>query len=1047
MMKNLILSSEILKRGVIMLLLFVGFSALSFAQTKTVTGTVVDENGEAQVAVSVFVQGTRIGAYTDAKGNYTIKDVPDNAVLTVSSIGYVTQTITVGDRSIVNVTLAEEATQLEEAVVTAEFGLKRVARSIGSSVQNVRAEEITESGRDNFITALQGRVSGITVTSTSGAPGASTSVVLRNYTSLSGSNQPLYVIDGVPMNNSTFDPSGFADKRDVAISTRDLDFASQGNDFNPEDIESMTILKGAAAAVLYGSDASNGAIIITTKKGTKDRGRVVYGTSLSLANAYGYPENQTKYANGAYGTTNFYYKNHFGSRYPEGSKFYDNYDAVLQTGVTQKHSLSIDGGTDKFTVRASTAYTDQTGVVKTTDYTRFNVSLSGKAEIKPWLEIEGAMNYATTTNTKAPKGSSGVFGQALRWPIFDDMRNYLAADGKHMKVNAPPYLDQDLTNPLFGLYKNKFYDESDNIVSSFTVRLMPVDNWYIITTAGWNISANTYETAYHPYYANYSNRSDGGYYNISKGNSNYSSLTFITGYTYDKLKNLTIQAQFGYNQLDQLNRRLSTYGDHFVDPNFISLNNCDPLSIVGSTSNTRRRVQSLFGTLEFNYKDMLFLNLRGRNDWSSTLPIDNNSYFYPAVEFSWIATELPLLKNHPVLSYLKIRGAVSQVGKDAPVLSVYPALEQTGDWGGSYRFGYTGPNPYLKPEMQTTYEGGFEARLWGNRVNADFTYYTTRCADQIVTGFRLSYATGYVLHNRNMGTFDAWGWESHIDVDVLKNKDFTWNVGINASKGKTKVIELPQNVSEFYSSSTWVIGNIRNGTSVGNPITSISALAKRRTDDGQLILSASTGLPVVETDNWSIIGDREPKIKFGISTFLKYKQFQLSALFDGRLGSTIVNGTKWLMWQYGLSEESVKYRESGSIYFNGVLQDGFEYTDNPTKSTIVFPIGLGGTTASIIYEGSNEDWIEKNVNYVRLQELRLTYKVPRKWLQKVTKGTMSDASVFVAGNDLLTITNYSGFDVVGNANSAALGGTGGVGFDVYSMPNPRSITFGFTLTF
>ncbi|MDR1983321.1 MAG: SusC/RagA family TonB-linked outer membrane protein [Prevotellaceae bacterium] len=1033
-----------LKKGGIILLLFVGISVSSFAQTRTITGTVVDEKGEPLVAVSVFVQGTRIGDYTDAKGNYTLKNVPEKAIIVFSSIGYTTQTISAGDRSIIDVTLAEDAVAIEEAVVTAEFGLKRVARSIGSSVQNVRAEEITESGRDNFITALQGRVSGITVTSTSGAPGASTSVVLRNYTSLSGNNQPLYVIDGVPMNNSTFDPNGFADPNDTRLTTRELDFASQGNDFNPEDIESMSILKGAAAAVLYGSDASNGAIIITTKKGNKSRGRVVYSTSLSLANAYGYPVNQTKYANGAYGATNFYYKNHFGGEYPEGLKFYDNYDAVLQTGVTQKHSLSIDGGTDKFTIRASASYTDQTGVVKTTDYTRLNLSLSGKAEIKPWLEIEGSIQFAETTNSKAPKGSGGVFGQALRWPIFDDMRNYLAPDGRHMRVSAPPYLDTDLTNPLFGLYKNRFYDESNNIISSFTARLMPIENWYIITTAGWNISANTYETAYHPYYANYGSRSDGGKYNISKGNSNYSSLTFVTGYTYDKIKDLTIQAQFGYNQIDQRNRRLSDYGDHFIDPNFISLNNCDPLSITSSTRNTRRRVQSLFGTIEFSYKNMLYLNVRGRNDWSSTLPLNNNSYFYTAAELSWIVTELKTLKNHPVLSYLKLRSAMSQVGKDAPVLSVYPALEETGSWGSSYRYGYTGPNPLLRPEMQTTYEVGFEARLWGTRVNTDFTFYKTRNTDQIVTGFRLSYATGFVLNNMNVGTFDTWGWEGHIDVDVIKTKNWSWNIGVNASMGKSKIVELPENVSEYYNSATWVIGDIRNGISVGNPITSLSCLAKRRTADGKIVVSSSTGYPLVETDNWSVVGDREPKAKFGFTTRLVYKQFQLSALFDGRLGATIVNGTKWIMWQYGLSEESVKYRESGTIYFDGVINDGFEYTDTPTKNTIGFPIGIGSET---IYSGSNEDWIEKNVNYLRLQELRFTYRVPRKWLQKTTKGIMSDASVFVAGNDLFVLTNYSGFDVVGNANSAALGGTGGVGFDVYSMPSPRTITFGVTLTF
>ncbi|MDR2126014.1 MAG: SusC/RagA family TonB-linked outer membrane protein [Prevotellaceae bacterium] len=1042
MMKNLILSTETLKKVTLMLLLFAGFSVLTFAQTRTITGTVVDDKGEAQMAVSVFVQGTKIGAYTDANGHYTLNNVPEKATLVFSSIGYTTQTVAVGDRSIINVTLAEETTALEEAVVTAEFGLKRVARSIGSSVQNIKAEEITESGRDNFITALQGRVSGMSITNTTGAPGASTSVVLRNFSSISGSNQPLYIIDGVPMNNSTFSPTGFADP--IELRTSNLDFASQGNDFNPEDIESMSILKGAAAAALYGSDASNGAIVITTKKGSKGRGKITYSTSLRFDKAYGYPVNQTKYANGAYGTTNFYYLDHFGGRYPENVPIYDNYKALTQTGVTKKHSIAIDGGNDKVTLRLSGTYLDQTGVVKTTDYSRLNLSLSGRAEINKWFEINSSISFAETSNNKAPKGTYGVLYQAMLHPMVGNMLNYLAPDGKHMNYDASPYLDGDFINPLFGLYKNKFYDESNNVMSSFSVTLKPVENSYIIATAGWNITNSTYEAGYHPYYGTYSARGDNGSYNISNGNSSYFSLNAVAGYIYDKIKDIRIQAQFGYSQTEQKSGRLSSGGREFMNVDFMSLQNCSASTIVSKTSNSMRRLQGLFGSVEAHYKDMLFLTVRGRNDWSSTLPLDNNSYFYPAAELSWIVSDLPVLKDNPVLSYLKIKGAIAQVGKDASPYSVYPALLASEYYGGGYRYDWTGPNLTLRPEIQTQYEIGFETRLWKDRINADFTYYKTRCDDQIVNDFRLSYATGYVLHDRNMGTFDNWGWEAHIDADVLRNKDLRWNVSLNVSRAFSKVVALPEGLTEYYDPYTWVVGGARNGVIVGMPLTTLTVIPKKRNKDGKLIISRTTGHPYSNEGVWQVLCDREPKLRFGISTLIKYKQFQLSALLDGRLGATVINGTGRWMWEHGMSEGSVKWREKGSIIFDGVLDDEFVDTDNPTPNNIVVPLGLGSST---MYSGLIEDWIERDVYYLRLQEVRFSYKVPRQWLQKTTKGVLNEATVFVAGNDVVVFTNYTGLDVVGNANSAALGGTGGFGIDNFSIPSPRGITFGLTLTF
>src|SRR5690606_15432544 len=298
--------------------------AYTLAQQKTVTGKVTDSGNRPMPNVTVLVEGTGVQTQTNAEGNFTIR-AEEGQQLIFRSIGFETVTRRVGGQSAINVKLSEAAGALDEVVVTAEFGMKRVGRAIGSSVQQIDGATVSESGRESFISALAGRVPGLNVTSTSGTPGSSTTVVLRNITSISGNNQPLYVVDGVPMNNSSFDPlGGMAGGGGDTYSVRNLDFASRGNDFNPEDIESITVLKGAAAAALYGSDASNGAIIITTKKGQAGKGRVNYSNYFKWDKAYGYPDMQTKYANGAYGTTNYYYTARFGGLYPEGMQLYDN---------------------------------------------------------------------------------------------------------------------------------------------------------------------------------------------------------------------------------------------------------------------------------------------------------------------------------------------------------------------------------------------------------------------------------------------------------------------------------------------------------------------------------------------------------------------------------------------------------------------------------------------------------------------------------------------------------------------------------------------------
>ncbi|MDO5664934.1 MAG: SusC/RagA family TonB-linked outer membrane protein [Bacteroidia bacterium] len=1030
------------KKVNLLLFLFLVSIGITLAQTR-VRGHVADENGEPVIGASIQVKGTGQGTVTDVDGNFSLS-AQAKGTLVVSYVGMKTQEVAVSANP--RIILQSDIELLDEVVITGEFGMKRIARSVGSSVQNVKASDIIDSGRDNFISALQGRVSGLNVTSSGGTPGASNTVTLRSLTSISGNNQPLYVVDGIPMNNSSFNvASGFA-VADVYAS-RNLDFSSRGDDFNPEDIESLTILKGAAAAALYGSNAANGAIIITTKKGTSGRGKVSYSNSFRWDNAYGYPEPQTKYANGAYGATNYYNLSRYGGLYPDGTNFYDNVGAILQTGLTTRHNVSVETGTEKLTLRAGASFTNQTGIVKTTDYSRKNLSLSGKAQITDWLKFEASMQYAGTTNNKAKKGTAGPLFFAMQWPLIDDMSNYMDADGMHMRY-PERYIDGDLLNPLFMLYKNKYYDESDRIIANAVAIINPTKNTFVRAQIGWDVGAQTFETSEHPYWRTYNYTAlpgKGGTYNMSKSNFSDPTLNFLAGWNDEFMdKKLTLSAQVEYHQLENGVTQLSTYGANYKVVELQSINNTEPSTVISKKRTTMRRVQAFSGQAEIGYNNMAFLTLRARNDWSSTLPKENNRYFYPAAEFAFVATELPFLKDNKVVNYLKIRGALARVGKDAGPLEINPELVAEDSFGPAYHYGYTGPNPNLKPEMTTSREIGFEGRFFNDRVVADFTYFKTRSDNQIIKDFRMSYAGGFILNTQNMGSFETWGWESHIDGDIINMRNgLRWNLGFNLSHADSKVISLP--VEMFYDAYTWNSGNIRNGVILNHPLTSVVGNDFQRNDKGEVLINPATGIPLVAASGTlSYLGNREPKFRFGISTFLTYKGFRLSGIFSGKLNTMVVNGTKRYMMQNGLSWESVAAREQGPVVFKGVLRDGLENTDNPTVNTIAVTYG---NYSSGIYSGADPNWIEKNVNYMRLQELRLSYTIPPHALKKFTNGFISYATLSISGNDLVTWTNYSGIDAVGNTVSAAAGGVGGEGYDTWAIPSPRGITCGVSLTF
>lgn len=657
-------------------------------------------------------------------------------------------------------------------------------------------------------------------------------------------------------------------------------------------------------------------------------------------------------------------------------------------------------------------------------------------------------------NTKVGMGTNGPVYQTYFWPSVDDMSNYMAADGIHMRY-PDYYTDTDMLNPLFGLYKNLNYDEADHFISSLGAKITPFDGLSINARFGWDVSASTYELGRHPFYRsnnqNYPTVADkGGSYNIAKENLANTSIDIIARYDKSFAEKYTLGLQVGYHQIEKKTTRLASSGSDFLVSDFMSINNCTAETVTSKKTDTKRRLQAVSARAEFGFNNMAFLTASMRNDWSSTLPKDNNSYLYPSVEFSFVASELaPLRDNLSWLNYLKLRGSWTQVGKDASPLAIDPELEPTGLSGGGYQYGYTGPNKKLKPEMNTTTEIGFEFRALNSRLDGDFTYYWMKCDDQIINGFRMSYATGFVLNNMNVGSFKNWGWEARLGYDVIKTRDLTWNIGVTASHADSEVTYLPENLTEYYDAYTWLDGNMRAGVKMGYPITTITGYGFARNKKGDLLIHPLKGLPIVDITEWNVLGNREPEIRYGITTSVQYKDFRLSAAFSGMMDATIVNITERGLLNKGQSWESVEQRESGMMIFKGVLKDGKENSDNPTWTTIAYNPAMTSAT----YIGSDgsytsmEPWVDKNVHYLRCQEIRLNYTVPSAFLEKVTKGLISRANVYVAGNDLFTITNYAGINPVGNSSSAAAGGTGGTGIDNWGLPSPRTYSCGLSVTF
>ena len=1018
----------------------------AFAQQKTITGRVTSEQNAPLSGVSIVIKGTSKSTASRSDGRYSIA-AEAGQVLQFRFIGTAPVERTVGAEDVIDVQLRRVALNLDAVVVTA-LGQTTTERALGYAQQTIRGPEIAETQRENFVNALEGRVAGVDVTSTSGVPGASSSIIIRGVTSISGSNQPLIIVDGLPMDNRTLNTGVLASdaNSNTAFSNRGLDFTNRAADLNPDDIETLTVLKGPEAAGLYGIDAGNGAIVITTKRG-RPGGGVEYSSSARVEWTGAKPQLQRVYgpttaaADGS--LPSFFY---FGAPYAAGTRFYDNIDGFLRKGTTATTSLSFSGATtdNRINYRLATAGDKQDGVVPNSGYSRLNVTAASQAQIAPWLNSDVTMTYTYDNNDQVFKGTCGTISTCgsllgplidlMLWPQTDNAKHYLTTSGLRRRLTTLAASDEP-DNPYFSVNKNKVNAKTSRITVNLGLLVTPFSWGSLKTNLGTDAYTNQNLVLRHPESsAGFS--TNGVLDQADIVTRNLDAQTVLNVNPRALTRSISVSGLIGHYISDHKATTDAAVGTQFLDPNFISLNNTSASHPAPWIE--QRRLVSVFGKAVVDYRNFWYVTVTGRNDWTSTMPPGAASFFYPSVSTSFVFSDAFPSVGRFMTG--KIRAAYAEVGKDAKPYAYRPSLQNKTTSYGGYGYNFWGPNLGLRPEFAKSWEIGAEVSFFKNRLGLDGTVYRKVTQDQIVNDVRGSYGTGFIRFNLNGASTRARGLELTVHATPVLKPTFSWDVVANWTSAGEIVTSLPHGIPESYVSDTWLYGNVRNGTTVGKSTMSLTGYFYARNNQGDLLIDPTTGLPVrsdVLPGNFVDRGyDRQPDFTIGITNTFRYKRFALDFLVDIRKGGDVFDATDHFLTTHGLSLQTLDRDQPRII--QGVLLDGKQNSANPTRNNIVV---VPSANPAYYTSMSEELFIERDIDWLRLRDVQLSYELPEGFLGS------RHASAFVKGTDLLLITNYTGLDPVVNGNTAAVGGSGGVGIDFGNFPMPRGLNFGIRMGF
>lgn len=1032
--------------AVLLLLLFSFFQ--SFAQKPTVSGTVISEtDGKPLEGVTVTNKATKKHTLTNAAGYFSIEAAKDE-ILQFAYVGFGSKDVKVAESKLISVKLTDGDKNLSDVVVTA-YGVKQSKRGLAYQVQEIQGSEISDTRRENFFNSLAGKVAGLTVTPSTGSPGASTQIMLRGATSMDGNNQPLIVVDGVPYDNQTLNQENIVG----GGANRNTDYGNRAMDINPEDIESLVILKGPEAAALYGSDGASGALIITTRKGTKGKGSVYYDNSFKWEKVYRFPETQKVYARGSNGVTNplatteissistvdlFRY---FGDKYAPGTKLYDNMKAFFKSGFTQNHNLSVDGGNEGLTYRLSGNYLTQDGMVPNTGYTKYSARMSGSLKISPKMNLTTSFTYTGSKTKKAPKGTGSYYLTLLTFPADEDVTQYLNPDGTRKFLRSA---SDEYDNPFWDAYKNGLSDKLDRFNGVVSYSYDPFTWLNFGLTSSLDFYSQIGDSYLHP--LSRAGISTNGYFSIYEQNTrnlnNQVKLLFKK-----KISNAFYNTLLaGFNNEANKTDIQSQDGSQLYEQEFRSINNTllSTRSSMAKTLATRKA--RFFANYTLTYNNYLTLSLAGSREGNSTLmsrknPDKDPFYNFGSASLSFVFTDLEPFKGIKWLNYGKARLSYGTTGK-APVYpyKIDEGFTNSTFTGGGYQLGTTGSNTGLKPEFSKTLEYGGEFKLFDNKLSLDVTRYETRSTDQIIAA-RTSYGTGTVLKYINGGEVTNKGVEILATIEPVKTKNVYWRSTFTFATNRGTITKMPSDLPTYYNSDTWVAGNLRSQMYVGAANGNLAGYISARSTKGELLIDPATGLPTYSADFYSV-GNRQPDWTAGWVNRVDYKEFSLSFTFDIRRGGQVFNGNEFITYHLGLSPRTVD--RDKLVVYNGVLQDGMQNTATPTINSItVNPLTVDAYYSSV--SANPESQFVETVNWVRLRDLTLAYNMPSRWLKR--QHIVSSAAVFVTGVDLFMLTNYSGADPSVNVNNASSRGYGGAGIDYGSLATPRGINVGCKVKF
>ncbi len=1059
-------------------------------QETTITGTVSDEDGGPLPGASIVEKGTTNGTQTDFDGNFTINVGDPNAILIVSYIGFATIEIPSNGQTTLGITLKESSASLDEVVVTA-LGISRDKKGLGYAVQEIQGDDLNEARETNFVNSLSGKVAGVNISS-SGAVGSSSRIIIRGESSLNfNGNEPLYVIDGIPVGNAGTSNSTTSD------------YGNSSAEINPADIESVTVLKGPAASALYGSRAANGVIVITTKSGESSQGLgVSVTTGTTMESLLRLPKFQNEFGGGANGN---YEGSNFGadwSIYPSGIR--DGYDEswgprlnvgtlerqfqsptlgrmrggdvanpnrgeviptpwiaypnnirdFFTTGRTYFNNVALTGGNEKGNYRLSYTNVDQTGIVPNNDLQRNTVALRGSYKFTDKFSVDASMNYVNTTSTNRPETGYGrnSLMYFMNWSVrnmdINALRDYWQEGFEGTRQFQYNY-GENHNNPFFYQYENTKGQDKHRLFGNISLNYDFTEHLSLMLRGGTDVYNDFRPMQWALSTVGYEN---GRYQEVTQffEERNYD---FLLRYNNSIGNDFNYNVSVGGNQMKRSTRYRLALAPELLVPDVYSLSN-SASDVVINASNSEKAINSFYAFAQFDYLSTFYLDVTARNDWSSTLPAENNSYFYPSVSFSALLDKALSMPDWVTLA--KLRLGAAQVGSDTEPYNLFDTFNFQQPWGSSYALasGSSLKNNNLKPESITTYEIGTDLRFFNNRIGLDFTYYNTRSENQIIS-IPLAASTSYAGRIINAGEIQNRGFEVMLNMTPLQIEDgLKWDVSLNFSKNEGEVIELAEGITSITQSAPGEDASIQ--ARVGERMGAIWGPGYQRVESGPLageIIIGASGIPE-STDEDIYLGNINPDWIGSVSNTFTYKNVSLSALVDVHYGGKFVSRFYNKAVGAGQLIESAEGRSARAIgteyddpyYMVGAaLVDG-TYVENSTSTDGTYSTGVYGTDARSFHKARLDHISEGQLfdaTYVKLRELKLGYRFPKEHLGNLLK----DAQLSIVGRNLFLWTPKSNqhFDP---EVAVATGGGGLVpGFENMSLPSTKSLGINLSLKF